>query len=276
MATTEDYLMAAAFALIGGFVFVLGFFKWRKLRVIRDTPRSKIRSMAMGVVEIHGSVEADQLIKSPFSKTECVYYKWEIKEYRRSSSSRGKSSSYKWVGVGSGEQSVPFFAKDETGRALVEPDKAEFVVTRKKAYYQKSKGMMASIKAIPKMIEALKNIDPKNPASFSIEGDDFELMGSEGSVRTTKVGDRMYYEYFIEPDDNLFVLGTAANDPSAPDNVVIKRGKNEKTFIISDKGEKGVLKNLKTMMMVCFIGGGVFFAAGVVMFLQILNVIPRG
>ncbi len=50
MTTTEDYLMAAAFALIGGFVFVLGFFKWRKLRVIRDTPRSKIRSMAMGVV----------------------------------------------------------------------------------------------------------------------------------------------------------------------------------------------------------------------------------
>ena len=77
MATTEDYLMAAAFTLIGGFVFFLGFYKWRKLRVIRDTPSSKIRSMAMGVVEIHGSVEADKLIQSPFSKTECVYNRRE-------------------------------------------------------------------------------------------------------------------------------------------------------------------------------------------------------
>jgi len=232
--------------------------------------------MAMGVVEIHGSVEADQLIKSPFSKTVCVYYKWEIKEYRRSSSSSSKSSSYKWESVGSGERSVPFFAKDETGRALVEPDKAEFVVSRKKAYYQKSKGLIASLKAIPKIVEALKNIDPNDPASFNIDGDDFELMGSGGSVRTTRVGDRKYYEYFVEPNDNLFVLGTAANDSSAPDNVVIRRGKNEKTFIISDKSEKGVLTNLKKTMRVCFIVGGVCIATGIVILLMSMGLIPQG
>ncbi len=276
MATTEDYLMAAAFTLIGGFVFVLGFFKWRKLRVIRDTPRSKIRSMAMGVVEIHGSVEADQLIKAPFSKTECVYYKWEIKEYRRSSSSSGKGPSHKWEDVGSGDRRVPFFAKDETGRALVEPDKAEFVVSRKQAYYQKSKGLIASLKAIPKIVETLKNFDPNDPTSLNIEGDDLEPMTSEGSFRMTSVGDRKYYEYFVEPGDNLFVLGTAANDSSAPGNVVIKRGKNEKTFIISDKSEKGVLTNLKKTARVCFIIGGVFLAAGIVTLLMNLGLIPQG
>ena len=138
MISSEDYLMTTAFTLIGGFVFFLGFYKWRKYRIFRDTPTSKIRSMAMGLVEIHGSVEADQLIRAPFSKTECVYYRWEIKEYRQSSDSGGKGSLHKWEEVGSGDRSVPFFAKDETGRALVEPDKAEFVVSRKKAYYQKS------------------------------------------------------------------------------------------------------------------------------------------
>jgi len=276
MATTEDYLMAAVFTLIGGFVFFLGFYKWRKFRIIRDTPTSKIRSMAMGVVEIHGSVEADQLIRAPFSKTECVYYKWEIKEYRRSRSSSGKGSSNKWVGVGSGEQSVPFFAKDETGKALVQPDKAEFIVAYKKVFYQKGKGLIGSIKALPKLVQALKNFDPNDPTSLSIEGDDLEPMESGGSVRTVNVGDRKYYEYFVEPDDKLFVLGTAASESTAPDNVVIKRGKNEKTFIISDKSEKGVLKNLKKLMMVCFIGGGIFVTAGIVMFLQMLNIIPKG
>jgi len=228
----------------------------------------------MGVVEIHGSVEADQLIRAPFSKTECVYYKWEIKEYRRSSSSSGKGSSNKWKRVGSDERSVPFFARDETGRALVEPDKAEFIVAYKKVFYQKGKGLIGSIKALPKLVQALKNFDPNDPTSLNIDGDDLEPMESGGSVRTVRVGDRKYYEYFIEPNDNLFVLGTAANDSSAPDNVVIRRGKNEKTFIISDKSEKGVLKNLKKLTVVCFVGGGIFVAAGIVMFLQMLNIIP--
>ncbi len=213
---------------------------------------------------------------SPFSKTECVYYKWEIKEYRRSSSSSGKGSSNKWEEVGSGERSVPFFAKDETGRALVEPDKAEFVVSRKKAYYQKSKGLIASFKAIPKIVTALKNFDPNDPTSLNIEGDDLVPMTSDVNVRMVSVGDRKYYEYFVEPNDNLFVLGTAASDSSAPGNVVIKRGKNEKTFIISDKSEKGVLTNLKKTARVCLIIGGVFLAAGIVILLMNLGLIPQG
>jgi hypothetical protein len=232
--------------------------------------------MAMGIVEIHGSVEADQLIKSPFSKTDCVYYKWEIKEYKRSSSSSGKGSSHRWEGVGSGERHVPFFASDETGKALVRPDKAEFVVAHKKAYFQKGKGLLASIKAIPKVIEALKNFDPNNPSSLAIDGEDLEPIESGKSFRAVNVGDRKYYESYIVPGDKLFVLGTAANDSTAPDNVVIKRGNNEKTFIISDKGEKAVLKKLKTLVNVCLIMGGIFLAAGIVMFLMNLGIIPKG
>ncbi|MCP4566200.1 MAG: hypothetical protein GY841_01330 [FCB group bacterium] len=276
MATSEDYLMAAAFTLIGGFVFFLGFFKWRKLRVIRDIPRSKIRSMAMGVVEIHGNVEADQLIRSPFSKTECVYYKWQIKEYRQSSSSSGKGTSRKWEEVGSGESHVPFFAKDDTGKALVEPDKAEFVVSYKNAFYQKGEGLIGSLKAIPKIIEALKNFDPQDPGSLNIDDSDLVPMSERQGLQSIRIGDRKYYEYIIEPDDNLFVLGTAAADPTTPDGVVIRRGKNEKTFIISDKGEKAVLASLKKTVRTCFIFGGIFLAAGIVILLMNLGIIPEG
>ncbi len=276
MATTEDYLMAAAFMLIGGFVFFLGFFKWRKLCVIRDIPRSKIRSMAMGIVEIHGHVEVDQVILSPFSKTECVFYKWVIKEYRESSTSSGKGTTRKWEEVGSGEWSVPFFAKDETGTVLVKPDKAEFDVAYKNAFYQKSKGLVASLKAIPKIIDALKSFDPADPNSLSFDDSDLEPMSSRQGLQSIRAGDRKYFEYYIKPRDNLFVIGTAANDSAAPDNVVIRKGVNEKTFIISDKGEKTILIGLKKTVRICFILGGIFMVAGIVILLMNLGIIPSG
>ena len=276
MTSTEEHLMSAAFALLGGLVFLLGLFKWRTCRIIRDTPRSKIRSMAMGIVEIHGNVEADQLIKSPFSKTDCVYYKWEIKEYRKSGSSSGKRSTYQWVGVGSGENSVPFFAKDDTGRALVNPEKAEFVVSYKKVYYQKGQGLLASLKSIPKIVESIKNFDPTNPTNLVVDGEPLVPLASGGSIGSVKVGDRKYYEHYVVPGDTLFVLGKAANDSSAPDNVVIRRGKNEKTFIISDTPEKTVLKNLTTKVWASIIIGGIFLAVGIIMFLMNTGVIPKG
>ena len=276
MSGTEEYILVGAFILVGGFVFVLGFYKMRQYRIIRDTPRSKVRSMAMGIVEIHGHVEADRLIKSPFSKTDCVYYKYDIKEYRKQSSSKGKSPSYRWVTVSSGDRRVPFFACDETGRALVNPERAEIDVTFKRAYYQQTKGLFGSIASFGKIIKALKNFDLDNPMDLDVDSLELEPMENRTGFRSTRVGDRKYLEYYIEAGDTLFVLGTAAHDSEAPDKVVIKRGRNEKTFIISDKPEKKVLKKLKTVIIVSFAAGGLFFGVGVVMLFQILNIIPRG
>ena len=276
MSGTEQFIFVTAFILVGGLVFVMGFVTMRKYRIIRDTPRSKIRSMAMGIVEIHGSVEADQLIKSPFSKTDCVYYKFEILEYRKSSSSKGKKSTYEWRKVSSGERWVPFFAVDETGKALVEPDKAEFEVSFKKGFYQKTKGIFGSFKGISNIIKTLKSWDPTDPASLDTSEWELEPLSSRSGSRSPKVGDRKYNEFYIEPGDTLFVLGTAVHQPDAPDNVVIRRGKNEKTFIIADKSEKSVLKKLKSTMVISFIAGGIFFAAGIVMLLMFTGIIPGG
>jgi hypothetical protein len=189
MSTNEEYIMSGVFMLMGGFVFILGFVKMRKWRIIKDTPRSKIRSMAMGIVEIHGGVEADTVIKSPFSKTDCVYYKWVIKEYRKSSSSsKGGSGSYRWEEMSSGEKGIPFFAKDETGRVWVDPKGGEFHVSPKRVFYQKGKGIFGSIAALGKLIKALKNFDPHTPESF-IAGDlDLIPMEERSGIQTVSVG----------------------------------------------------------------------------------------
>ena len=51
-----DAVMVSAFASVGGLVaFFRGFRSLRTLRRIENTPTSKIRSMPMGLVEIHGA-----------------------------------------------------------------------------------------------------------------------------------------------------------------------------------------------------------------------------
>ena len=82
----------------GTILFFSGFKRYKEKKLIENTPTSKIRSIAMGRVEIAGKVLADKnhLIKSPFSNNDCVYCKWTVEEYKRS----GKNSS--WVTVKTG------------------------------------------------------------------------------------------------------------------------------------------------------------------------------
>ena len=79
------------FFIAGFSLFIWGFLSFRWKRLIENIPTSKIRSIAMGLVEISGRVvkSKNNNLKSPFSQNDCVYYKCTIEEYRRS----GKHSS---------------------------------------------------------------------------------------------------------------------------------------------------------------------------------------
>jgi len=272
MAEPKLYILSGISTLVGGIVFFLGFLKMRKFRIIKDTPRSKIRSLAIGIVEIHGTVLPDTLIKSPFSKSDCVYYKYVIKEYRRRHTvSRGKAhTTTRWETIASGDRSVPFFAKDETGQVWVDPDGADFKVSLKRAFYQKGKWLSGSIGALGDIIKAVKNWDGSDPVSLDVDAMQLEPIGLRSSgFRFSKVGDRKYYEYYLEPEGILFVLGTAANSPAALNNLMIRKGQNEKTFIIADSSEKDVIRTIRKNMILCFVFGGVFFIAGIVMALHL-------
>ena len=71
---------------VGIILFVKGFFWLRTKRMIENIPTSKIRSLAMGLVEIKGSVVAYKkpLLKSPFQGKPCVWFRYMIQEYRKS------------------------------------------------------------------------------------------------------------------------------------------------------------------------------------------------
>ena len=226
---------------VGLWLFYKGFKSYRLKRMIENIPTSKIRSLAMGLVEIYGRVlpAEKKIFKSPLTGKDCVYYHYTIEELRSS----GKSS--RWVTIKEDAQGVPFFLEDETGRVLVDSAGAEF-------------GMSADF-------EYSSSIFKKPPQQVS----DFltasriarSFFGLKKSMR--------FKEWIIAPDDKLYIMGTADDNPfveegSARQNaedIMIRKGKHEKTYYISDKDEKSTLSSISWKAYGMVFGGGALSAA---------------
>ncbi len=219
----------------GLYLFFKGF-SWLKLkRLIENMPTSKIRSVAMGLAEIYGEVVPAQgkLLKSPLTEKDCVYYLYQVQEYRRS----GKSG--RWVTIKSDTQMAHFFIKDESGIVLVEPKKAQIDIPED---FKFQSGLGRDPPKI--IIEFLK----ANGLSFE------SLFGINKSMK--------FVEYFIAPKDRLYVIGTAGDNPfieeatasNSTADIMIQRG-NNKIYYISDKPEKEVLKRFKWKTFAGLYGG---------------------
>jgi hypothetical protein len=111
---------ALGMALAGPFLTWTGFRAWRIRRLIEGTPASRIRSMAMGLVELNGSVSERSRVSAPFSGRPCAY--WEIEIQTRNSR---KDRPDGWTTVHRNRSGHPFYLRDETGVALVYPQGAE-------------------------------------------------------------------------------------------------------------------------------------------------------
>src|SRR5262245_22396534 len=110
--------LVAVFALATGpWLFWKGFRALRVLRLIEDTPTARIRSMAMGLVEVRGTVSARSAVTAPFSGRPCAY--WQV-----DGSVRGRSRN-SWTVVHRNASGHPFFLSDETGVAMVYPQGAD-------------------------------------------------------------------------------------------------------------------------------------------------------
>ena len=113
MSRFEFPVYATLAALAGPIMFYRGFRDLRTRRLIQNTPTARIRSMAMGLVEVHGVVLERSRIRSPFTGRECAY--WEVDIAIRGRRNTG------WRTVHRACSGNPFFLDDGTGIALVYP-----------------------------------------------------------------------------------------------------------------------------------------------------------
>lgn len=94
----------------------LGFYKLRIKRKMENTPTSRIRSVAMGMVEVKGRARRSYALVSPMSQLPCVFYR--LTHYRRDKNNRWRVTSV------TTSDHVPFLLEDETGRVEIDPSQA--------------------------------------------------------------------------------------------------------------------------------------------------------
>lgn len=179
----QFYFWPSAGAAVGIYLFCHGFFLLRRKRLIMNTPASKIRSAAMGLVEISGLATGPYTVTAPITGVACYYYRTLVWQWKQS----GRSSA--WVKECDESLHVPFYLEDETGRLLVNPQGAELDIHRD--FHDE----FSSTSFFPKDLEVPANIEK------------FLLMHGVSAGKKTRVE-----EYCIKPKNALFILGTLAEN----------------------------------------------------------------
>ncbi len=177
------WIMPLLGAVAGVYLFYHGFQLLQRKRLIMNTPTSKIRSAAMGLVEVSGLAAGPYTLRAPITGVPCYYYRTMVWQWKQ----RDKGSS--WVKEADESLHVPFYLDDGSARVLVDPQGAEMDIHRD---FQEefSHSLFSSSLEIP-----------TNVAAF---------LTGHGVETSAKV---KVEEYCIKPKNALFVLGTLASNP---------------------------------------------------------------
>jgi hypothetical protein len=170
-------------ALAGTYLFFRGFHILKLRRLILNTPQSKIRSAAMGLVEVSGLACGPYIMNAPLTGLPCYYYRTVAWQYKKT----GKEN--EWVEVASENRYVPFYLDDNTGQALVNPQGAMMDI-HCDLHEEYSDSWFTTLDRVPESVR------------------DFLARHDVPTDHKTKVE-----EYCIKPKNALFILGTLAENP---------------------------------------------------------------
>ncbi len=177
----DPIFIALLGAVLGVILFVKGFRDFQLKRLIRDTPAAKVRSAAIGLVEMQGVSVGPYTITSPVQQRACFYYRTQLWRWVQ----REKDS--EWVSVADERMHVPFYLKDNTGMVLVDPNGATVDIHRD--YHEEFNTSLFSSSA-------------PGPGAIA-------FIQRYGLSSGTKV---KLEEYTIRPDNPIFILGTLATN----------------------------------------------------------------
>ncbi|MGA8493028.1 MAG: GIDE domain-containing protein [Terriglobales bacterium] len=180
---SDGIAVAVIGAFAGVYVFYRGFRLLQRKRLILNTPASKIRSAALGLVEINGLAVGPYTLTAPITGLPCFYFHSTAWQWQQ----RGRNT--QWVKVAEERLHVPFFLDDNTGRVLVDPQGAEMDIHRD-FHDEFGTSLFSSSLEIPSNISG--------------------FLARHGVSTDKKI---KIDEYCIKPKNALFILGTLAQNP---------------------------------------------------------------
>jgi len=239
------------FLALGAYLFRNGFLAYNERRMVANTPRSKIRSIAMGRVEVSGTVEqkGNKTVRDEFCGFDSVFFHIMIEELRYTI--RGRY----WVPVKRFCNYEDFFVRDDTGRVLVKPDGITAMVKNEREYSGNP------FKPLPDDIKKYVKDRGVNPYWFGIH----KFIKVEAS--------------YIKPGNQVYVLGTASpaggNTKGGKEEalIILQKGREDDHFVISDKPKQELMKVYNKGILLGMGLGGLLMIAGLGLTLNYLGVI---
>lgn len=265
-------------ALAGLGCLAWGFVLLHRKRAIDNVPRSRLRSVAMGFAEVSGVARMRTPVMAPYSGIPCVACRFLAEE--EDSDRRGG-----WRTVESGQSPDWFTLDDGTGTIVVDPDGAELHLGRDYRTIERADGwfgkrrrytewrlhpgetacVVGTVRRVRSLVserkaalhDRLREVkqDPARLSAFDANRDgriDTEEWGNVVRVVSHEVAREAAEKEALRPVDEL-VLG---------------KGEAEKTFLISDRSERDIVKTLAWKSGLLILAGAGLAGTGMAALLQ--------
>ncbi len=231
----------------------------KKIAAIEGTVLSDVADLRPGYCKIVGKVEAlSELLVSPLTQSDCVYFEFEVHEQRTRTVSTGgpnggtRTETY-WEKVIGDKQAADVGVKDKTGLAEVDLLDAETVLSAS------GHSTSGTFNDCPRDLQ--RTLSRKY--GFSTKG----LIFNKGLK---------YKETVIEEGDKLFVIGDVE---TTKNGMIFVKG--DDPFIVSDRNEAKTLSHFKTAITWNIVGAvaacvfTVIFSAIPIIFMMVGNQAPN-
>ncbi|HET8946727.1 MAG TPA: hypothetical protein VFQ07_07070 [Candidatus Polarisedimenticolia bacterium] len=278
-APSSGHLLRNALQLVLGIGLLgYGFVLLHRKRAIDAVPRSRLRSVAMGFAEVSGVARMRTSVMAPYSGIPCVTCRFLAEE--EDDDRRGG-----WRTIESGQSPDWFILDDGTATIVVDPDGADLVLGRDYRTIERAEGwfgrrrrytewrlhpgetacVVGTVRRVRSLafeqrtalhdrLRAIKQ-DPARLASFDSNRDgriDTEEWGNAVRVARQEVARE----------------AVAAEAPRPVDELILGKGAGEKTFVITDRTERDLVRSLAWKAGLALLSGAWLAGAGAHALLQ--------
>jgi hypothetical protein len=284
-------LIPLAMVGIGIILFIVGFMKYREYRVLADTPRIPVRSVSMGLSHVAGTSTGCEPLISPLTQVPCYYFEVKVEKKVK------KDDKETWETTHRDRAEVPFYIQDETGKILVNPQNAEYNLPQ--AFWgELQPPALLSFGHAPRKVDPSLGVPAPTDDHLraylngQFSGARAALQGSNMPVakvldKGLAVAEKMqmlgvsigsggismdfgnqtyrFTETCLPAGRTTNVLGSCTENPNPTDEGdrnLIKKGENEKTFLISTKSEEKLEGSLRLQAIVLILIGAVLILGG--------------